>query len=36
VPITYEDMMQVDRWDDSKFIFKKETSGYPDIFGDGF
>jgi hypothetical protein len=23
VPITYEDMMNVDQWDDSKFIFKK-------------
>lgn len=32
VPITYEDMMQVDKWDDSKFIFKKAIEGYPDAF----
>jgi hypothetical protein len=34
VPITYEDMMNVESWDDSKFIFKKAIEGFPDGFTD--
>jgi hypothetical protein len=36
VPITYEEMMNVQNWDSSKFIFKKEKEGFADDMGGGF
>ena len=30
VPISYEDMLNIDKWDDSKFVFKKAQDGMPD------
>ncbi len=36
VPITYDDMMNVDLWEDSKFIFKKALEGDHLEAGGGF
>ena len=32
IPVTYEDMMNVDAWDDSKLVFKKVNMQGFDIF----
>ena len=34
VPISYEDMLNIDKWDDSKFVFKKAQDGVPDGVAD--
>ena len=32
IPVTYEDMMNVEAWDDSKLVFKKVNMQGVDIF----